>query len=237
MVTPADLAEIRIFATFPTEDLELIAACMVPGQYGRGELVFRQGDPGTSLYVIESGRVKIRIVSPEGQELVLAILGPGDFFGELAVLDGQPRSADVVALEACRLLVLHRHDLRRDLEARPHLALQLLSVLSQRLRQVDGVLQDAAFLDLPGRLARVLLRLAANHGEPSPAGTVIPVRLTQVELAGMIGGTRESVSKWMRTFERRGLLRRRGRRITLTNADGLRALARTGAAAAIRARE
>jgi CRP-like cAMP-binding protein len=222
MVTPADMAQMALFAGFEDEDLAIVASCLVPGTYGRGELIFRQGDPGTSLAVIDRGQGKIRMLSPHGKELVLALLGPGEFFGELAVLDGEPRSADAVAMEPSRLLVLQRQDLRRDLEARPRIAVQLLSVLSRRLRQADGVIQDAAFLDLAGRLAKVLLNLAATHGQSGPEGVRIALRLTQVELAAMVGGTRESVSKWLGAFERRGLIRRDGGRITIVQSDGLR---------------
>jgi CRP/FNR family transcriptional regulator, cyclic AMP receptor protein len=221
MVTSTDLAQMALFAGFADEDLSIIAACLVPGTYGRGELIFRQGDPGTSLYVIERGQVKIRLLSAQGQELMLAILGPGDFFGELAVLDGEPRSADAVALEPSRLLVLQRQDLRRDLEARPRIAVQLLSALSRRLRQADGVIQDAAFLNLAGRLAKVLLGLAETHGQSGHAGVLISLRLTQVELAAMVGATRESVSKWLGAFERSGLIQRRSGRITILRPDEL----------------
>jgi CRP-like cAMP-binding protein len=212
-----------IFAGFSDEDLAIIASCMVPSTYARGEVIFREGDPGTSLYVIESGRVKIRLGSLRGKELVLAILAADDFFGELAVLDGQPRSADAVAMEPSRLLVLQRQDLRRDLEARPRIAVQLLGVLSRRLRQADGVIQDAAFLDLGGRLAKVLLDLAEAHGQAQPDGTLIAPRLTGGDVAGLVGATRESISKWLGGFERRGLIRRRGGRITILDAEALRA--------------
>jgi CRP/FNR family transcriptional regulator, cyclic AMP receptor protein len=223
MVCAADLTRLALFQGFAVEDLELIAGYMVRSQYARGEVVFRRGEPGRAIYVIEDGWVKISFGSPDGKEVTLALLGPGEFFGELAVLDGQPRSADAVALEPTGLLVLLREDLRRDLEARPRIAVQLLAVLSRRLREADGIIAEAAFLDVPGRLARALLRLDSTDAGPARGtGSTTAPRLTQTELAGLVGATRESVGKCLVTFERSGLIRRRGGRISVLRPDELR---------------
>ena len=223
MVRADDLARLALFRGFAIEDLDLIASYMVRTRYDRAEVVFRRGEPGRAIYVVEEGWIKIALGSPDGREVTLALLGPGEFFGELAVLDGQPRSADAVALEPCVLLVLLRDDLRRDLEARPRIAVELLAVLSRRLREADGVIADAAFLDVPGRLARTLLRLAdAEQPDEQAEGTLIAPRLTQVELAGLVGATRESVGKWLGAFEERGLIRRQGGRIAVLRPDELR---------------
>ena len=223
MVRADDLARLALFRGFAIEDLDLIASYMVRTRYDRAEIVFRRGEPGRAIYVVEEGWIKIALGSPDGREVTLALLGPGEFFGELAVLDGQPRSADAVALEPCVLLVLLRDDLRRDLVARPRIAVELLAVLSRRLREADGVIADAAFLDVPGRLARTLLRLAdAEQRDDQAEGTLIAPRLTQVELAGLVGATRESVGKWLGAFEERGLIRRHGGRIAVLRPDELR---------------
>jgi CRP-like cAMP-binding protein len=154
--------------------------------------------------------------------MVLALLGPGDFFGELALLDGQPRSADAVAVEETRLLLLQREGFLRVLEARPGLAIQVLRVLSERVRRDTQLLEDAVFLDVPGRLAGVLLRLAEASGESPVAERVVPVRLSQTALASMVGATRESVNTWLRAFEEGGLIRRAGRQIVLLRPEELR---------------
>jgi CRP/FNR family cyclic AMP-dependent transcriptional regulator len=154
--------------------------------------------------------------------MVLALMRPGDFFGELALLDGRPRSADAVAAEDTRLLLLQRDRFLRVLEARPRLAIQLLQVLSERIRRDTQLLQDAVFLDVPGRLAGVLLRLAGASDDAPPAGRVLPVRLSQYELASMVGTTRESVNRWLRAFEEGGLIRRAGRQIVLLRPEELR---------------
>jgi CRP/FNR family transcriptional regulator, cyclic AMP receptor protein len=218
VIRPDDLSRLALFQRFQPDDLELIAGYMVRTRYARGELIFRRGDPGRAIYVIESGRVKISLSSAEGKEVILALLGAGDFFGELAVLDGEPRSADAAAFEPTSLLVLLRQDLRRDLEARPRIAVELLAALSRRLRAADGVIADAAFLDVPGRVAQTLLRLAEDEQR---AGAVGP-RLTQAELAGLVGATRESVVRCLGAFERAGLIRRSGGRITVLRPDALR---------------
>jgi CRP-like cAMP-binding protein len=221
MVSPAELARIELFARFTPDDLGAVAACAQRRRYPRGSVVFLRGEPGDAIYVVEAGRVKIALTSPQGKELVLGLLGPGDFFGELAVFDGEPRSADAIAAEDSRLLVIHRADFRRDLEARPRMAVELVAVLSRRLRRDAELIEDAAFLDVAGRLARALLRLAEAEGQPAGAGTLIARRLTQAELAGLVGATRESVGKWLGAFERQGLVARRGGRITVLRPDAL----------------
>jgi len=221
MVSTAELAQLALFSRFTAEDLQVVVDCMQRRRYAKGEVVFLQGDSGNTLYVVETGRIKIGLTSPDGKEMILALLGPSDFFGELAVLDGKPRSANAVAAEPSQLLLLHRPDFRRDLEARPRMAVELLSVLSERLRRDTEIVQDAAFLDVPGRLARVLLQLA-SEGEPGDGGTVIRARLTQSELAAMVGATRESVNKWLGFYQRRGVIRRDGGRITVLRPEGLR---------------
>lgn len=190
------LARVPLFVGLPYAELAILASRLRQHRCGRGEVIFRQDDPGTSLYVIESGVVKVLRLSTEGREVILALLGPGDFFGELALLDGKPRSADAVAREPTDLLILDRKDFLEFLERFPPAALHLLEALSQRLRRTDQLVQDAAFLDVPGRLARMLLQLS----ESRPQG----ISLTQAELAAMVGATRESINKWLRFYQQRG---------------------------------
>ncbi len=218
----AVLAQIPLFAGLTADELAGLAVCLRGRPYRRGEVIFVQGDPGTSLYLIETGRVKIVLTSPEDKQVILAQLGPADFFGDLALLDGEPRSADAVAQEPSQLWLLQRNDFLRFLETRPAVATRLLAVLSRRLRRNARLLQDAAFLDIPGRLARVILDLAEAEGQPAGAGLVVAWPLTQAELAAMVGATRESVNKWLRSYERRGLIRRERGLIVVLSPEGLR---------------
>jgi CRP-like cAMP-binding protein len=218
----AILARVPLFAGLSADDLAGLATGLRARQYARGEVVFLAGDPGSSLCIVQSGRVRLGFSSPDGRERSLALLGPGDFFGELALLDGRPRSADAVAAEPSRLLLLPRESFLQSLRSHPELAITLLGVLSERLRRDAQLLQDAAFLDVPGRLAGTLLRLAEPAAEGGENAGVIPGRLSVAELATLVGATRESVSRWLSAFERGGLIRRQAGRIALLQPDELR---------------
>jgi CRP-like cAMP-binding protein len=216
------LAQVELFAGLPDEELAILAERARRRRYARGQIVFSQGDPGTSLCVVESGHVRMVVVTPDGKELVVNVLGPGDVFGELALLDGEPRSADAVAQEPCQLLHLQREDFVRFVETRPAVALRLLINLSRKLRRTTQQAQDVAFLDGPARLARALLELAAGSGEGHAAAQPVTPRLTQSDLAAQLGATRESVNKWLAGFERQGLVRREGGVIRILDPAGLR---------------
>lgn len=219
---PRLLAQIPLFAELSEDELHGLAATLHRRRYAKGEVVFLQGEIGSDLFVVESGHVKIVLTSPEGREFIMALLGPGDFFGELALLDGEPRSADAIAQEDARLLRLRREDFTRFLEERPTIAIRLLAFLTRRLRQDTQALQNSAFLDVPGRIARALVRLAETRGTPTVDGILIASKLTQTELAGMVGATRESVNKWLGAYERQGLIARRAGRILVIRPDELR---------------
>ena len=174
--------------------------------------------------MIASGRVKIALTSPDGKELILRRLAPGQFHGELALLDDEPRSADAIATEPSVLLVLQRDAFRQFLGDHPDAATKLLGTVSHYLRRNAELIQDATFLDVPARLARILLELAAGPGatELPPAGTVIQDRMKQGEIASLVGATRESVNKWLGAFEKQGLIRYDKGQITLLRPSGLK---------------
>jgi CRP-like cAMP-binding protein len=219
------LAKVPLLVGLPPDELERLGACVRPRRYGRGEVIFVRGDPGNSLCVIESGRVKIVLTAEDGREFVLNVYGPGEFFGEFALLDGEPRSADAVAQEKCLVHWLRRDDFLRVLMDHPATAVSLLGVLSRRLRHTTRIVQDAAFLPAQARLARTILDLAAVRGRPASEGVVVESPLTQGELAAMIGTARETVNKCLRDYERRGLLRHAGGMITVLRPEDLRACA------------
>jgi CRP/FNR family transcriptional regulator, cyclic AMP receptor protein len=220
---PELLAQVGLFADLSSAELIGLAALMRPRAYARDEVIYLRGDPGTAFYVIASGRVKIALTSPEGKELILRRLTQGEFHGELALLDDEPRSADAVATEPSVLLVLQRDAFRQFLSDHPTVATKLLATVSRYLRSNAELIQDATFLDVPARLARILLELAGatDNGLP-PAGAVIPDRMKQSELASLVGATRESINKWLGSFERQGLIRFDKGQITLLKPGGLR---------------
>jgi CRP-like cAMP-binding protein len=216
------LAQVPMFEHVALEDREHLSGLLRERRYSKGEVIFHQGDVGTALFMIRKGEVAIRLSSSEGREVILALLGRGDAFGELALLDGEPRSTDAVAREETQLLSLHQEDFRRFLSERPQVAMGLLAVLSRMVRRVTQLVHDSAFLDARARLARVLLDLARTQGQPSPEGTVLIPKLTQAELANLCGVTRESANKWLRFYAREGLLSYESGQITLLDPERLR---------------
>ena len=218
----ATLARIPLFEDLGPAEREQLASQFRPRAFRKGETICLRGDPGESFYVIESGRVKISLASPDGKEMILNLLGPGDFLGDLALLDGAPRSADAVAVDPSRLQLLHRADFRAFLEAHPTVMFALLAFLTRRLRHNAEIIEDAAFLDIPARLARVLLQLATDGKQELDDTSLVTPRLTQAELAGMVGATRESVNRWLRFYERQGIIRPDHGRIALLRPDALR---------------
>ncbi|MFN0070897.1 MAG: Crp/Fnr family transcriptional regulator [Chloroflexota bacterium] len=215
------LAQSVVLRGLQREELEQLAGAMHRRTYRRGEVIFHQGDPGESLHVVCQGKLKVVITGENGEEAVLAILGPSDVFGEMAILDGGPRSATVTALEAVETAVLSRSDFFQLLRRVPAAVDGLLASLAKTIRQTDEDIGGLMFLDLHGRLAKKLLELAETHGEAAGSRIAIRVPLTQEELAGMIGATRASVNKILGYFEDRGAIERRGREIVVCKADFL----------------
>jgi CRP/FNR family transcriptional regulator, cyclic AMP receptor protein len=222
-VSPKDLlVGSPLFAQLGAADLERLGGLFRRRRYRAGEPVFREGDPGTALYVIETGEVKILLGGAEGKEVVLSLLTPGEFFGELALLDGEPRSADAVTTVASELLVLPRDEFLRFLREVPAVAINMLAALSRRFRRTDRLVHDAAFSDVHTRMTRVLLELAETRGTPEGGGIAIESHLTQSDLANMIGATRESVNKCLRAYAADGLVRHERGRLVLLDVDRLR---------------
>jgi CRP/FNR family transcriptional regulator/CRP/FNR family cyclic AMP-dependent transcriptional regulator len=163
--------------------------------------------------------VKVVLYGESGREIILSIFkSPGDFFGEMSLLDGEPRSATVIADEPSRLLVLSRRDFQAHLAAHPRTALRVLQELSRRLRRADAVIGNLALLDVYGRLAGKLREIAAAEGEETPEGVLVRQRPTQSEIAAMIGTSRETVSRALSEFARRGWLATSGKRLVLRRA-------------------
>lgn len=186
------------------EELRRLAAAASLARYPQHATIFKKGDDGASMMAVVRGKVKISAFSDEGKELVLNIIDQGGIFGEIAVLDGQPRSADAVALEETDLLVLGRAQLLPVLTGNPELLARLLAVLCQRLRDTSEHLEDAMLRDAPSRLARWLLRLAEAFGRPDPGGTRLAIKLSQQQIGSLVGISRESVSRQIAEWQRAG---------------------------------
>jgi len=215
------LRKVPLFAGLSDQELEVLADSLGRRTFGKGMIIFHKGSLGQTLYIIESGKVRIFILSESGQEISVNIYGPGDVFGELALLDGLPRSAGAIALEKTVTLTLHRDDFLRHLEAYPRMARSIMEVLSTRLRYTTVYAESLAFLDVYGRVAAKLLELADRYGVKKD-GIEIDLRLTQAELATWVAATRESVNKVLGTFRDQGLIEIEAQRITVLDLPGLK---------------
>jgi len=207
--------QVSFFADLPEEEIQALASVAKRRTFRSGEVIFHRDDPGQVLYMIKDGKVKICIISPDGQEVSLAVLGKGEYFGEFALLDGLPRSADAVALERVECHTLQRSDFHNAILKHPKIAILVLEALSKRLRNTDQMVEDLIFLDVYGRVAKKLLELAEAHGIKADDGVRIDVRLTQQELASMVGASRESVNKVLGYFTDKNFISTDKHRITL----------------------
>ena len=221
MSDSALLSKVPLFSHLAAEDVERLASLLRPRRCDRGEIIFQQGDVGTELYIIRQGEVTIRLSDATGREVSLAILRPGASFGELALLDNAPRSTDAVAREETLLLGLSSQALDRFLTEKPQAVSVLLTELSRLARRVTQAVYDTSFRDARARLARVLLDLGEQQGQPGSEGLELASRLTQSELASLCGLTRESTNRWLRFYTQEGLLTYKGGVITLLEPDDL----------------
>lgn len=217
------LKQVHLFAGLSDEDIQELASAVKRRTFRSGEVIFHRDDPGQVLYVIKEGKVKICLISPDGQEISLVVLGKGECFGELSLLDGLGRSADVIALERVECYTLQRSDFHSAIMKNPKIAIQVLEVLSKRLRNTDQQVEDLIFLDVYGRVAKKLLALAETQGMAvENGGVLIDMRLTQSELASMVGASRESVNKVLGYFTDKGFISTDKHRVTVHNLSDLK---------------
>ena len=218
------LGDCVLFSGLSAEERAAIVARARIRSFNAGETIFTIGSPGDQMMAVLNGTVRISVPSPDGKELLLTIIQPGEVFGELAALDGKERSADAIAENACTLAVLHRHDVLSFFERNPSAWLKLVDVLCQRLRRTDQVLAEVALLQLPIRLAKMMLRLLELRANSvSPKGAKIG--FSQRELANMVGGTRESVNRCLRNWQRSGIVKISEGSIVVTNQAALETIA------------
>lgn len=215
-----------LFAGLDDAAWSALASRMSTRALGRGEHLFREGDPGDALHVVVDGKIKICRTSADGRENVIAILGPGDLLGELSIFDSSARGATATAVVDCSLATLTDADFHDWLVAHPSVAASLLRALATRLRQTNEAMADLVFTDVPGRLAKTLLGLAERFGVPDGSGVRVAHDLTQEELAQLVGASRETVNKALSEFATRGWLRVDNRAVVLLDTDRLSRRAR-----------
>ncbi len=214
-----------LFDALPREALDDILARAGDKFVRRGQTIFLKGDEGSYMVAVLSGRMRISATSPEGREITLNMIDAGEVFGEMALLDGKTRSADATALEDSQLLLVERRDFLPHLMSNLTLALRLIDVLCARLRDTSETLGNFAMLDLPGRLSRRLLTLAAEYGHFVDGQIRLNIRLSHTDLGRFVGSSRESVNKQMRAWEEDGIVARADSRIALCKPDALRRIA------------
>ena len=201
MALTQTLLQVPLFAHLSEEEIKPIADVTRERAYPQNSVIVFEDDPGDAMYVVASGQVKVVLVGDDGREVILSVLGKGDFFGEMALIDDLPRSAHVIAMEDSKLIVLYRADFHRSLEQSPRVALGLLKALSRRLRRADDKIGGLVLLDVPGRIARLLIELA-DQGD----GSIISRRITHHIIAQMVGTTRETVSRTIKDLADRELI-------------------------------
>jgi CRP/FNR family cyclic AMP-dependent transcriptional regulator len=216
MSTADFLTTVPLFASLAPAEVAAFALLLREKSYPKGSVILFEDDPGDSLFVVREGRVKVVLVSEEGREVILGILGVGEHFGELSLIDDEPRSAHVVAMEESTLLVLRRDDFRRRVEQNPAVAWALLIEMSHRLRRADDKIGSLVLLDVPGRIARVLLDASVESGSDD-----IEKPLTHQTIAHVIGASRETVSRAMREFVEAGWIATEARRIRIADRAAL----------------
>lgn len=219
------LQRVPLFEGLEEPHLLALAETMVERQYKKGETLFFEGDPGDSLYIVSSGTVKVYRVAEDGREKTLALLGAGEFFGEMALLDEGPRSAIAETMEPTTLYHLHRSDFLKTVTAEPTIALRIIRVLSRRIRQTNAQVMDIVFRDVRGRVANTLGELCDRHGKPTQAGTRIDLILTHQELANLVGTARETVSRILAELQDNHCLTVDGRYLVLKDREKLDAIA------------
>lgn len=209
------LRKVPIFATMSDDELAKIVKLSSRKVYPKETVIFFEDDEGDALFILISGKVKIAKISDEGKEIILAVLGPGDFFGDMSLLDGEPRSATVIALDNTEVTSIRRSEFFSLLTENPKLTIQLLEVLSMRLREANRKIGNLALLDVYGRLARMLMDFARLEGRKLQDGRIAFRRPTHQAIANMIGTSRETVTRTLGDLHRRGYVEISGKDIII----------------------
>ena len=209
------LRNVSLFESLNAGELEALAQMAITRTFSKDNVIILAEEEGDALFIIEKGRVKVSILSEDGREVILSMLGDGAVFGELSLLDGKPRSANVIATEDTNLVMLRRQDFLQLVFKVPQIAIALLAELASRLRRTDRQIEGLALLDVTSRISETLLQLASDRGVETEVGVIIQNRPTHQELANMSGTTRETVSRVLKRLEGQGYITCKGRTISI----------------------
>ena len=219
------LKKIALFQDLPAAVLGRMGDVVELKEIRRRQVIYLPGDPGGTVYFVNGGRIKISKVTRDGKELTLAYRGPGDIFGELALLEGGPREEMAEAMENAMVTEFPTGEFEKLVQAHGMLGYRLTKVMLARRREVENKVEQLIFKDVNAKLAELLLRLGNEYGVASGRGTLVALKITHQEMANLIGSTRETVSLTLSQFKRKGLIQTDGRKVIISDREGLRALA------------
>lgn len=215
MISEELLRQVPLFSGLDSTDMKTLMGAITRRKYPKEAVIFFEHDPGDAMFMIITGRIKVTILSDDGREIILSMLSDNDFFGEMALLDNEPRSATAIAVQETEVAVLYQKDFLSIVEKRPRVLINLLSALSSRLRKANHQIGSLALLDVYGRVAGVLLEMARENGIRLKDGRIRFRRPTHQEIANMIGATRETVSRTISDLHRQGYIEISGKNVII----------------------
>jgi CRP/FNR family transcriptional regulator/CRP/FNR family cyclic AMP-dependent transcriptional regulator len=216
------LKKVPLFTNLTDAELKLLSSASSVKTFVKNQTIIHKSDEGDTFFSILAGKVKVVLTDEEGREYIVGILKQNEFFGELALLDGEPRSATVVAMMRTDVLVLKREDFLSQMTTNPEMCIKILGVLGVRLRKANQHIESLVFLDVCGRLARMLLDMAETQGRETGEGIIVEVEHSRTDLANLIGTTRETLTRALKTLENMGYIDIRKNQFLIMNAAGLR---------------
>ncbi len=213
---------VPLFASLNDDELDVIVRLSSKVKYPKNKIIFIENEEGSELYIILKGSIKVSKISEGGEEMILAILKEGDFFGDMSLLDGKPRSATVTSNEDSILMLISGKSFEKVIEKHPRIALKLLRELTLRLRKADDLIGNLAFLDVTGRIAGILLQFAEEYGQKTEEGVLIKSRPTHQAIANMIGASRETVTRVLKQLEDKKYISMSGKDITIFDKENIK---------------
>jgi len=219
------LRKVPLLQELPTDVLSKLAEKVELREIRRRQVIYLPGDPGMAVYLVNGGRVKVSKVTRDGKELTLSYRVPGEIFGETCLIDGEPREEMAEAMENALVTEIERGVFDDLLRTQPSLGYRMTKILAQRRREIEAKIENLVFKDVNAKLAELLLRFADEYGVEDARGTLVALKITHQEMANLIGSTRETVSLTLAQFKKRGLIQSEGRKVIITDREGLKALA------------
>ncbi|HKA91239.1 MAG TPA: Crp/Fnr family transcriptional regulator [Haliangiales bacterium] len=219
------LRKVPLLQDLPADVLAKLAEKVELREIRRRQVIYLPGDPGQAVFLVNGGRVKVSKVTRDGKELTLSYRVPGEIFGETCLIDGEPREEMAEAMENALVTEIERPVYDELLRTQPSLGYKMTKILAQRRREIEAKIENLVFKDVNSKLAELLLRFAEEYGVEDARGTLVALKITHQEMANLIGSTRETVSLTLAQFKKRGLIQSEGRKVIISDREGLKALA------------